>query len=142
MSRGYATSEEVSFIKEYVLIPIVLTVFERDSEVMKQALKSPQPYVDALGRGMDLATIELTHLKNFFRSRGIKVYEQKRNEVGISASYACRGYRGSLSLLWSLIAADVDIRKRRYLGENVEKILHESEKNLFLCTPPPFTSLY
>ncbi|MFS0841270.1 hypothetical protein [Paenibacillus sp. 1P03SA] len=133
----YATAAELRVIKEFLLIPMVLSVFERDTKIINSSVRSPGAYVDAIKRAMDLATKEITTIKQFFRLKGIKIIQQEKRETGVHASYLCRGYRNDLSLLWSFIEAEVDIRKRRYLGENIKAIVLENDNDHFILSKSP-----
>ncbi|WP_256124299.1 hypothetical protein [Paenibacillus chitinolyticus] len=133
----YATADEIKVIKEFVLIPIVLSVFDRDMKIILSSIRSPDAYADAIKRAMDLATQEISAIKQFFRVRGIKIIQQEKRETGVFASYLCRGYQNDISLLWSFIEAEVDIRKRRYLGEMIESIVLENDIDHFILSKSP-----
>lgn len=126
MTRGSITSEELTLVKSYILLPFILTVFERDKAIMQSALKTPAPYIDAIDRAMDQVTVLLREIRKEFKTTGIKVYEVTRSDNGIHARYARRGYTGEMRLMWSSIRAEIEMRMRAYLGVSNEQFLHQN----------------
>lgn len=116
------TDEDHALIKPYILLPIVLSAFERDLNVIKAAVKTPDPYVDLLAAAMDRATRELTELRKELRRRGIKVYETERTEIGYRAEYLCRGYQRTFSMLDDLVRAEGGILMRKFLGLDMREV--------------------
>ncbi|MFW5434377.1 hypothetical protein [Paenibacillus apiarius] len=111
-----AATEELELIKSYVLLPMILSVFERDSNVIKESVKTPGPYTEMITRAMDCTTKVLSEVRREFRKRGIKVYEVTRDDTGVRAEFVCRGYTGNFRMLWALITAEVGVRMRAYMG--------------------------
>lgn len=112
--------QELSMIKEYLLLPLVLSVFERDARYVRESpIKTPDPYIKVIHRAMDQASGEWTRLRAEFRRRGIQVTWQKLEPEGLYASYLCRGYSGSMRLLIRLVKSEIEIRHRKYLGEDM-----------------------
>lgn len=126
MCRGSITCEELTLVKSYILLPFILTVFERDKAIMQSALKTPAPYIDAIDRAMDQVNVLLREIRKEFKTTGIKVYEITRSENGIQARYARRGYTGEMRLMWSSIRAEIEMRMRVYLGVHHEQFMPQT----------------
>lgn len=120
------TSEERSLIKSYLLLMFIHKVFERDCRIIQESgvFKTPQLYVEVVGNGAKRAAILLREVKQEFTSRTIKVFDIHRDHNGIEARYACRGYVGSMEILWPSFREEMMSRMRAYLG----------------LTPPPNTN--
>ena len=58
----------------------------------------------------------LREVKQEFTKRAIKVYDIGQNQDGIQARYACRGYIGSMNILWPSFREEMMDRMRAYLG--------------------------
>lgn len=112
------TTEERSLIKSYLLLIFIHKVFERDCRIIQESgvFKTPQLYVEIVGNGAKRAAILLREIKQEFASRTIKVFEIQRGLHGIEARYACRGYVGSIELLWPTFREEMMSRMRAYLG--------------------------
>jgi hypothetical protein len=112
------SEEELILVKEYVLLPVILDVLERDIGKMKIAdLKVPIIYIGNLKQTQDAVTRELYIIRQELRKRGIKVYEREQTANGIKASYVCRGYRHELSFLPALIRTTVIEKLARLMNE-------------------------
>lgn len=114
--------EDRALVKQYIIFPLVLTAFERDSAIISSAVKTPEPYVERITLAMDSLTHDITDIKRQFRDRGIKVYEQTRDADGVYAKFQCRGYHGNMTLRWSFINPEAAILMRKYLGVDTSEL--------------------
>ncbi|MNM93948.1 hypothetical protein D3C81_1063360 [compost metagenome] len=120
------TTEEADFVKEYMLLPLMLDVLERDRSAMNLAnLKMSEVYGGLIGLLQKAATDDLSRVRKSMREHGIKVYEERRTNIGIEARYLCRGYHYEFSMLWGLIRAEIMQRLCCYLGIDI------AEKGIF-----------
>ncbi|UNK17039.1 hypothetical protein MNQ98_21495 [Paenibacillus sp. N3/727] len=112
------TPEERSLIKSYLLLMFIHKVFERDCRIIQESgvFKTPQLYVEVVENGAKRAAILLREVKQEFASRTIKVFDIHRGHNGIEARYACRGYVGSMEILWPSFREEMMSRMRVYLG--------------------------
>ncbi|MNW61441.1 hypothetical protein D3C74_394980 [compost metagenome] len=113
------TNEDGSYVKMYLLLPMILTAFERDKLVAKEAFKTSRPYIALIDAAIKKVETDLKEVRRKFRILGIKVYEEKRTELGIQASYLCRGYHHDFNMLWSVIAAESSVLMEKYLGIDI-----------------------
>lgn len=118
MSPPLISPDDYVLIKPYILLPLILSAFERDknSIVESGAIKTPYPYVLTIDEAMKRARADLYEIKREFRKRGIKVFEMERNEYGIEAQYLCRGYRGTYEMLDDFLAAQASMMMHGYLS--------------------------
>ncbi|MCY9540570.1 hypothetical protein M5X00_23215 [Paenibacillus alvei] len=120
-----ATAEEIEMIKTFLLMPLILTAFERDAKLIEQSVRSPGPYIDVIDNAMNQATKTLYEIRREFRERGIKVYQVDRDWEGIRAEYKCRGYTSQIRLLRSLISAEASVQMRSLMGLNIDKYISQ-----------------
>lgn len=116
MPPSMATGDELELIKSFVILPMILTAYERDSKIITESVKTPGIYTDMIEAAMDRVTKLLTEVRREFRKRGIKVYEITRDAEGVRADYKCRGYTNTLRMLWSLVTAEANVRMRAYMS--------------------------
>jgi hypothetical protein len=109
---------EVQLIKNFIILPHVLNVFERDKNRIKdeQIFKTYKPYVALLEQVMDGITKDLSRVRQELRKRGIKVYDGERIEKELRYEYLCRGYMGTFAILLITLKSDVEIVMNHYLG--------------------------
>lgn len=118
----WQTQEEAEMIKQYVLLPLLLDVLERDRRALAAApLKMPQVYKGLIGLLQASATADLTRVRRSMREHGMKVFEERRTELGIEVRYLCRGYTYEFSMLWGLMKAEIIERLCSYLGIDITK---------------------
>lgn len=111
------TEEDLQLVKEYILLPLLLDVLERDIKALGTVkLKMDRVYIKILRSAQDLITTDITLLRRKMRGRGIKVYEQRRTELCIDAHYLCRGYQHRFSMLWGLVKAELYKYLSQYLN--------------------------
>ncbi|WP_068616801.1 hypothetical protein [Paenibacillus tuaregi] len=116
----YRTEEEADWVKEYVLLPLILDLMERDLRLISSdasPFKLPELYTDVLRKLQARITRELAQIRQQMRQHGIKVYEQHRTRAGLEAKYLCRGYQYEFSMLWGFAKAEIDRRVIFYLEE-------------------------
>ncbi|WP_379127972.1 hypothetical protein [Paenibacillus sp. sgz500958] len=114
-----AGSQDSMLVKSYVLLPLILSAFERDSIIISAHIRTPAPYLDMLKTASAQAAGDLRDVRHEMRKRGIKVYEQERLQKGIEARFICRGYHDRMLLLNDILAAQAAIHMRRYLGIDI-----------------------
>ncbi|HEY4390439.1 MAG TPA: hypothetical protein VGN02_03745, partial [Paenibacillus sp.] len=113
----WQTPEEAEFVKESILLPIILDVLERDrTAVVRAGLKLPEIYSELIELLQKAATAELTRARQGLRQHGMKIYKERRTVLGIEADYLCRGYHYEFSMLWGLVKAEILQRIRSYLS--------------------------
>lgn len=120
----YRTEEEAGWVKEFLLLPLILDLMERDLRLVlsgASSFKLPELYTDILRRLQSRITRELAEIRQQMRRHGIKVYEQHRTQSGLEARYLCRGYQYECSMLWGFARAEIDRRVAIYLDEVVSK---------------------
>jgi len=115
------TPTDMQLVKMYLLLPLVLSAFERDKKIIEQNIKTPGPYINFIDTAMDLVTIDLKEVRRKFRLLGLKVYEETRTELGIDAHYLCRGYHHDYKMLWSFIAAECSVLMEKYMGADIKR---------------------
>ncbi|ULO07101.1 hypothetical protein H1230_29880 [Paenibacillus sp. 19GGS1-52] len=138
-----AESRDSMLVKSYVLLPLILSAFERDATIISTNLRTPAPYLEVLDLAAAVATVDLRDVRTEMRTRGIKVYDQQRLDVGIEAKFICRGYHERMLLLNDIIAAQAAIHMRRYLGLDIsafksyeEQYRLKSDPSEASITPP------
>ncbi|WP_195572989.1 hypothetical protein [Paenibacillus sp. 1001270B_150601_E10] len=111
------TEEDLHLIKECVLLPILLDALERDLAILgKTPLKMNALYCMLLRHAQDQITMDLARIRKQMRVLGLKIYEERRTELGVEAYYLCRGYHHKCSMLWSLVRAELHTRLSAYFN--------------------------
>lgn len=122
LAMNVPVGDESRWIKEFVLLPMVMTAFDRDMKLVASVVKTPGPYTDAFQRILDAITAELSQIRKDLGRAGIKVYDPVRTkDGGVEAGYKCRGYEGKFAMIAETFRVEAELYMRRFLGENMAK---------------------
>lgn len=110
------TYEDSQLVYESMLLPIVLTVLTRDLHAIeKSTIRMKGIYTDLITEALDRVHTDLVKVKKELRKKGIKIYDEFRNDLGITYKFVCRGWHSEAMLIWSLVKMEVKARIQRYL---------------------------
>ncbi|MEK4983605.1 hypothetical protein [Bacillus sp. FSL K6-6540] len=124
--------EDYHCVKLYILLPLIISAFERDKAIATNTFKTADPYVALITQAIRRAETDHRLVRIRFRKIGLKVYEQQNTEQGIRAKYLYRGYHYDFSMLWSLIAAECRVWMEKYLGLDIQKYVKTGEEMNFV----------
>lgn len=115
------TEEEQEMILNSLLLPMMLTMIERNGkefEVSTNMLR--RYYIAATEILMNRIHAEMVKNKNELRSRQIKVFENnKRMDDDLHYKYICRGYEYPFSVMRDVVKSRISIM----MGEYVKVLL-------------------
>lgn len=107
---------EMELIKEFILLPFVLTVLERDKKLIVDAgVKYPIVYEEVIDSAMERIFKRLGEIRSIFYKNGIKVFEKSRSNIYLINGYLCRGYENEFTLNWDHVKAEVELLVRKHL---------------------------
>ncbi|MGZ9584722.1 hypothetical protein [Paenibacillus marinisediminis] len=109
-------AEDAYLVKQHVLHTLVLDVLKRDSDrLARSPLKMAHVYAESLRQAEQEVKTDLQRIRQQFRRRGIKVFEEERQTHGVRVQYLCRGYNHSFYMLRGVLRAEVTNLMKRYL---------------------------
>lgn len=121
------TDEDRQYVKQFILLPLIIAAFERDCRYIQDNLKTPEPYVDTIKLAINKARDDFKEIKKYFWLKGLKVYEENQTKNGIEAKFKCRGYQSDMELQWEFLTAQASILMRKYLGLDIS--VYEDKNN-------------
>ncbi|MBY6036404.1 hypothetical protein KUV80_07055 [Fictibacillus nanhaiensis] len=90
----YGNEEERSLIEKFVMYPIVLTLFNRDLQVVNRSpFKLKQPYILLIEQMMNQVSKDLHDVRLDLQKRKIKVMDGRRDNDITEYEIFIRGYR-------------------------------------------------
>ncbi|WP_433946988.1 hypothetical protein [Paenibacillus sp. SN-8-1] len=113
------TPEDTDYVKLYLILPLILTAFERDKRIAEATFKTPRPYIELINEAIKRVETDIKEIRRMMRTLGIKVYEEQLTAKGIEAKYLCRGYQHNFSMLTNFLAAESSVLMEKYLGIDV-----------------------
>ncbi|OXL83197.1 hypothetical protein BCV73_08975 [Paenibacillus sp. SSG-1] len=128
MNRGPIAETDRILVKRYLVTQMVLTAFDRDKGNIQNSgfFKTPSLYTDLIDKAIDEAIKEITSVRKAFKNRGIKVYEERKTKLGVSAKFLCRGYHEPMEMRWAFITAEATVLMRLFLGLDVGHYINPS----------------
>lgn len=109
--------EDLKLVKEFLLYQLLIEVLDRDLQVLKPVnLKMKDVYIKALRKQRNDATKQLSEIRKQMRKRGLKVYQEHRDQTMIQVNFLCRGYHHDFSMLWPLVKAELQIKLGEMFG--------------------------
>lgn len=141
-NRGHVTpqqptSEEFKMIRDYTILPHMLTMIQRNLDDLKYN-KSILNSV-FLVAGEEIAkkiTKDLYEIRRELSKRNIRVSEGEQDDIVLNFNYTCRGYTGTFGITREESRAQISIRLGKYVSGLIRKIKEESKQNDKERTPP------
>ncbi|MCU6797981.1 hypothetical protein OB236_38235 [Paenibacillus sp. WQ 127069] len=117
------TEEEQEMILNSLLLPMMLTMIERNGKEFELSTNMLRRYyIAATEILMNRIHAEMVKNKNELRSRQIKVFENnKRMDDDLHYKYICRGYEYPFSVMRDVVKSRISIM----MGEYVKTLLHQ-----------------
>ena len=115
-------SYDLSMIKQYLELPMLLSIIESNIITTKNHFRIPQMFSLHLTTLQDRISMDLKNTKVAMSRHGIKVYEECREADRVTCKYLCRGYHGEMSLLWGKVQSDLEVKLANYMNLKTEEL--------------------
>ncbi|WP_338043944.1 hypothetical protein [Paenibacillus lutrae] len=120
-----AVLEELVLIKNYAILPIMLTVVETSlrktqTQVTDNALK--KLYLVAANILIDRIVRDISETKKLLREQGIKVYEDEKIDGNLRVKFICRGYEDDIAIVRDVVKSEISIKIQRYIEEIAQQL--------------------
>lgn len=110
------TLSERKLVKHYLLLPILLTMLQRDIDAIKQAsLRISLPHVMVAERMMEAVRQDLSRIRQSLGRSGIRIYSENKDASGLTCKYVCRGYHENFALSRSDVKTEVSELAGHYM---------------------------
>lgn len=89
---AYANDDEKRLIEQMIFLPLVKKVLEYNTNMLAAYVKLPQPYLQFNENLFQMVSNDLQTVKREIYKRGIKVFEDSRDNMSIVYKAYIRGY--------------------------------------------------
>ncbi|WP_040951551.1 hypothetical protein [Gorillibacterium massiliense] len=111
------TAAEKHLVKQYVLLPVLLTILQRDMDAIGQSsLRISLPHIQVIQRMMDSIKEDLIRVRQSLGRAGIRIYTEKKNANGVTCKFICRGYHETVALSREDTRSEVSRMANKYAG--------------------------
>ncbi|NHN35453.1 hypothetical protein [Paenibacillus agricola] len=115
------TADEHNMILDSILLPMLLTMIERNSKEFEISNNMLKKYYTALTQIlMHRIHSQMTKNKKELKIRQIKVFEDARPDEDLHYKYLCRGYEYPFAIMRDVVKAKLSIM----LTDNIKSILN------------------
>lgn len=110
------SKEELEAIREYVLLPMLLSILEKNKAEIDRSTYSLKPlFVVAANIIQDLITKDLYAVRKLLRERSIKIFEDEVIDSNLRYKYICRGFEDKFVLIRDVARAELTTRLGKYV---------------------------
>lgn len=113
----FLPDEQQQLLRNYILLPLVIRVFQRDQRVIWESpIKTKGPYIKMMEAVIGRVDDDLRQTRKELRKAGVKIYDERKTEDGVKLKYSFKGYHHEKEYLWRLLKFEVETVMERYLG--------------------------
>ncbi|MDR0271156.1 hypothetical protein [Paenibacillus sp.] len=115
---NFPTTEELEKIRQYVLLPIMITIVENNRKTIEMSqYPLKKLYVTASEVLMNHIHADLVSIQKTLRERNIKVFEEEKVDSALHYRYVCRGYEDKFAMMRDLVRAEISIGMSKYISK-------------------------
>jgi len=121
---GLPETEELEMLRDYILLPHLLTMLERSRADIERSANLLKPaYLAAADALLDRATQEMRQLRRELAQRRIKITgEEYDGEMVYYYSYVCRGYTDQFGIVREVMRSQLSVKLGQYIGDLAKAI--------------------
>ncbi|MBD2845983.1 hypothetical protein IDH44_12330 [Paenibacillus sp. IB182496] len=120
-AAGRATPEELTMIRDHVLLPHLLTILQSSMNKLEHAPNVLNKLFAAMGRQlMNRVSKDMYALRRELRRRNIKILNDEQADLVVYYRYVCRGYEDRFGIVREVMRAEISLRLTRYVRELTE----------------------
>jgi hypothetical protein len=122
---GHATTEELTMIRDYIMLPHMLTMCDKSRE---DAKRSGNLFANHFARiiqiVMDDITRDLAVIRKEFNKRQIKVWDDCVDDGILYSHYTCRGYQQRFGIVRETLRSEISFRLAQYASQVFKPVVH------------------
>lgn len=127
-NQGRPTGEELTMVRDYVLLPLLLTMVQKAADDIKNSTNIlRRPFLAYIQILMDRITKDMYALRKELSKRNIKVVNDEQIDLVIYHKIICRGYEERFGMVRDVVRSEISIRLTKYL-EDMTNSLRQSMK--------------
>ncbi len=118
---GQATSEELTMVRDYILLPHILTMLQNSLDKIQHTPNVlNRLYGTVTQLLMDRVTKDMHNLKRELSKRNIKITTAEQADMIMYHSFVCRGYEERLGIVREVMRSEIQVRLSKYINEVTE----------------------
>lgn len=110
-------------VKTYLELPVLLDELELHVKNMQAADLKLTPVVILYFNELQNRVLkEINETRKIMRTQGIKILQQNRLEDRLEATYLCRGYNWSITLLNQKLQSDIEVKLAELMNVDITQL--------------------
>ncbi|WP_123039985.1 hypothetical protein [Cohnella candidum] len=115
---GQATPEELKMIRDYVLLPHLLTILQNSLEEVQHSTNVMKKVFAALTQLiMNRVTKDMYQVKRELSRRNIKILNDEQADMVVYHRFVCRGYEDRFGMVREVMRSEISVRLTNYISE-------------------------
>jgi hypothetical protein len=117
-NQGRPTSEELTMVRDYVLLPLLLTMVQKAADDVKNSTSIlRRHFLLSTQILMDRITKDIYALRKELSKRNIKVINDEQVDLVIYYKILCRGYEERFGMVRDVVRSEISVRLTKYLDD-------------------------
>lgn len=117
---GRPTPEELTMVRDYVLLPHMLTIVEKNIEELKRSsYVMKRPFLAVAEAIASRISRDMYELRRELSRRRIKVVGDEQVDLVVYHRFVCRGYEDRLGIVREVMRSEISVRLAKYFGDPV-----------------------
>lgn len=115
---GQATPEELTMIRDYVLLPHLLTILQNSmAEVQHSSNVLKRIFAALTQLLMNRVTKDMYRIKRELSRRNIKILNDEQVDLVVYHRFVCRGYEDRFGMVREVMRSEISVRLTKYISE-------------------------
>ncbi|UUZ85694.1 hypothetical protein LJK88_20625 [Paenibacillus sp. P26] len=122
-TRKGPTQEEFVLIRDYILLPYMLTMLQRSIDDIEHGSNLMKKLYLSAGRTvMDKISADMLELRRQLKQRNIKITGEEHVEMVVYHHIVCRGYEERFGMIRDVMRSEISIRLSQYVKEIASRL--------------------
>jgi hypothetical protein len=122
------TSEEFILIRDYTLLPHILTIVQHNMDQLRHQKSVLKSAYQAVGEEVaKKITKDIYELRKELSKRNIRVENGEQDDIVLKYQYVCRGYNGTFDITREECRAQMGIKLGNYVSGLLSRLRDENK---------------
>ncbi|WP_255570738.1 hypothetical protein [Cohnella sp. CFH 77786] len=127
-ATGKATTEELTMIRDYVLLPHILTILQNSlNDVQNSTNVLKKAFIAFTQSIMNRVTKDMYEVKRELSRRNIKILNDEQADMIVYHRFVCRGYEDRFGMVREVMRSEITVRISKYIND-IYALLRENTK--------------
>jgi len=115
---GKATPEELTMVRDYVLLPHLLTILQNSlEEIQNSPNVLKRVFASITQLLMNRVTKDMYNIKRELSRRNIKILNDEQVDLVVYHRFVCRGYEDRFGIVREVMRSEISVRLTKYISE-------------------------